>query len=197
MAEQADYTYDGFLIVDGKLIDYKGKEKDLVVPDGVKKIGKYAIPHSTEKLYLPESVEEIDPFAFSNAWDMQVLLVAEGNPRFYSRDNCIIERATKKIIKGTRLSIIPQDGSVTTIGTGAFSDLDTCKMFIRNCITTIESRAFGYGTDVTLYIEAKEMPAGWADDWDDGCGLLWEETDWEGGCSGLLLEWGAEFDDDD
>ena len=142
-------------------------------------------------------MEEIDPRAFFNTYRLEVILVAEDNPYFYSQDDCLIEKKTKKIIKGTRTSIIPTDGSVTAIGTGAFVDLDSCCKCIRNCITTIESRAFGYCADVTLYIEAKEKPDGWADDWDDGCGLLWEETDWEGGISGLLLEWGAEFDDDD
>ena len=196
---QDDYTYNGFSIVDGKLLDYKGKDKNMVIPDGVRVIGEYAIGDEIEKIYIPASVEEIDPLAFFNATDLQVISVAEDNPYFYSRDDCLIERKTKKIIKGTRLSFIPLDGSVTAIGTGAFLGIECCRKFINRYITTIESRAFGYGADITLCIEAKSKPEGWADDWDSGCGETWEEVAWEAGDSGLLLEWGIKdiYDDDD
>ena len=197
MATENNYDNRDFVIIDGKLIDYRGHDKTVVIPDTVKVIGRHSFPDTVVKLYIPASVEVIETYAFISSLHLEEIEVAPDNPVYYSKSNCVIERKTKKIIKGTRKSVIPEYGSVTAIGTGAFHDVDGSIFYIRKCITEIESCAFDFGIDETLVIECESRPEGWEEDWDNNVGLLWEETDWEGGASGLLLEWGAKFSDED
>lgn len=195
MSNREEYEQNGFVITDGRLIDYRGSDVNVVIPDTVKVIGYRSLGDRIEKLYIPKSVETIEKYPFLSSLHLAEIEVAADNPYYYSRDNCLIERKTKKIIKGTYKSVIPLDGSVTAIGEGAFRDVDGARFYIGNRITAIESRAFGSGIDVTLAIEAEERPDGWADDWDSNEGLLWDETDWADGAAGIILEWGADFSD--
>ena len=197
MTKQCDYAERGFVIEDGKLLNYNGKDENVVIPDGVKVIGAHSLGYNVKKIYLPESVEKVEPDAFIYGLCLEEIEVAKNNPYFYSQDDCLIERATKKIIKGTRLSVIPQDGTVVAIGSNAFRNVDSARFCIRNCIKTIESCAFGGSVDVTLVIEAEKKPEGWADDWDSNEGELWNEVDWECGCANILLEWGVTFSDEE
>ena len=48
------------------------------------------------------------------------ITVEEGNPIYHSAGNCLIETATKKLVLGSDNSVIPNDGSVTSIGMDAF-----------------------------------------------------------------------------
>ncbi|MCH5351493.1 MAG: leucine-rich repeat protein [Clostridiales bacterium] len=197
MSKQEDYDKNGFVIVDGRLIHYNGGDKNVVIPDTVKVIGYRSLGDSIERLYIPKSVETIEKYPFLSGLHLAEIEVATDNLYYYSRDNCLIERKTKKIVKGTYKSVIPRDGSVTAIGEGAFHDVDGARFYISNCITVIESRTFGSGIDVTIAIEAENKPNGWADDWDSNEGLTWEETDWEDGAAGIILEWGASFSESD
>ena len=190
-----NYADEGFVIIDGKLIDYTGKNKDITIPDCVKVIGSHSLAGDAKRVFIPASVEKIEATPFIDNIFLEEIEVAEDNPYYYSRENCLIERATKKIIKGTRLSDIPQDGSVTAIGEYAFHGVDSARLCISSCIITIESNAFGSNDDVTLVIEAEKKPEGWADDWDSGQGEKWDEVWWENG-PGLLLEWGKKFSED-
>ena len=53
---------------------------------------------------------------------LEHITVAEGNPRYDSRENCdaVIETATNTLVLGTQNTVIPT--SVTHIGDGAFDD---------------------------------------------------------------------------
>ncbi|MCH5158443.1 MAG: hypothetical protein J1F33_04500 [Clostridiales bacterium] len=187
---------EDFVIEGGVLTDYRGSDVNVVIPDTVKVIGYRSLGDRIEKLYIPKSVEAIEKYPFLSSLHLAEIEVAADNPYYYSRDNCLIERKTKKIIKGTYKSVVPSDGSVTAIGEGAFLDVDGARLWIGNCIIVIESRAFGCGIDVTIAIEAEDKPDDWADDWDSNEGLLWGEVDWEDGAAGLIIEWGAKpFDD--
>lgn len=188
------YSEEDFLIVDGKLIEYKGKDGIVIIPDCVTVVGTHSLGYYVKKVVFPASVIKIEPVPFICNMRLEEIEVDKDNPFYYSQDNCLIERPTKKLIKATTLSVIPQDGSVTTIAEYAFADVDCAQFYIRNCITEIESHAFGGNSEVTLYIEAKSKPEGWADDWDNGEGELWDEVWWECG-PGLLLEWGTDFKD--
>ena len=59
--------------------------------------------------------------AFSGCSGIESLVVATGNKKYHSANNCIIETETKKLIVGCKTSIIPSDGSVTSIGDGAIN----------------------------------------------------------------------------
>lgn len=69
--------------------------------------------------------------------------VAEGHPVYHTAGNCLIETATKKLIRGTVNSVIPNDGSVTMIDTGAFGSLvNLTYIYIPETITHIGGSAF-------------------------------------------------------
>ncbi len=52
--------------------------------------------------------------------NLKTLTVAEGNPKYHSDGNCIINTELKQVVAGTAASKIPSDGSVTSIGHDAF-----------------------------------------------------------------------------
>ena len=133
----------------------------LTIEEGVKTIGGNIISYcqSLTSVHIPASVESIDPYAFDNAYALEYLTVAEGNSAYYSVNNCIIKKGEKKLVFGAKNSIIPNDGSVTTIGDSAFygrNPIDA--IVIPVAITTIEI----YGLNLhdngigTVYYEGTE-----------------------------------------
>lgn len=92
---------------------------------------------------LPNTLIYLDPQAFIYSDDIESLTIAEGNPRYHSADNCIIETATKTLIKGCFNSVIPADGSVEIIVGTAFWGLDNMQnLTIPKCIKEIGYHAF-------------------------------------------------------
>ena len=82
------------------------------------------------------------------------ITVAEGNPVYHSKGNCLIETATKTLISGCQNSVIPTDGSVTSIGSYAFHGCSSlAEITIPDSVTSIGWGAF-YGcsslTEVTI-----------------------------------------------
>lgn len=197
MKDEHSYAEEGFVIENGKLIQYKGKDDNVIIPDCVRAIGEHSLGDNIRRVYIPASVEKLERKAFDFAVRLEEIEVAADNAHYYSQDDCLIERATKKIIRGTGTSVIPVDGSVTAIGEYAFEDVECARIFIPKCITAIESRAFSGNSEVMLCIEADSKPEGWAADWDSGQGEQWDEVWWESGGADLLLEWGSKPDDID
>lgn len=72
------------------------------------------------------------------------LWVDPKNPVYYSEGNCLIERGTGKVVFGTGNSKLPQDGSVHSIGTGAFAwcNFNDVKFEIPGSIKVVEDCAF-------------------------------------------------------
>ncbi len=92
------------------------------IPEGVRAIGNSAFRECTElrSLHLPASIELIDEMAFMGCGNLESITVEEGNPYYHVSGNCLIETATGKLILGCKNSVIPDDGSVKTLGFGAF-----------------------------------------------------------------------------
>lgn len=59
-------------------------------------------------------------YGFEDCISLEKIEVSTGNSVYHSINNCIIETPTKTLILGCKNSIIPTDGSVTSIGDGAF-----------------------------------------------------------------------------
>lgn len=117
------------------------------IPYGVTSIGKWAFSgcSSLESIFIPETVTEIGYEAFRSS--QTDISVDENNPYFHCAGNCLIETETKTLIHGDGNSIIPDDGSVTTIGEAAFRDSDLETILIPNTITYIDHYAFS-GTNL-------------------------------------------------
>lgn len=71
LPEQIRFVNNMYISADGVLLTYIGKEKEITIPTGVKKIGSYAFywVRCVEKLNLPEGLTEIGDYAFCNSSD--------------------------------------------------------------------------------------------------------------------------------
>ena len=69
--------------------------------------------------------------------------MAEGNPYYYVDGNCLIDRRSQKIILGCNSSVIPDDGSVISIGYAAFANCHSIEtVILPKSIIEIENSAF-------------------------------------------------------
>ena len=92
---------------------------------------------------IPDSVTSIGDYAFSRCSGLTSIVVEDGNPVYHSAGNCIIETESKTLIAGCKSSVIPNDGSVTSIGSWAFSGCSgLTSVTIGNGVTSIGYRAF-------------------------------------------------------
>ena len=141
---------------------------------------------------IPDSIISIDPCIFYNSPFLASVSVSKNNQIYYSQYNCIIEKATKKLILACRNSSIPSD--ILSIGDFAFvKSVGLTEIRIPDSVTSIGSYAFSGCVDLTsiiIPISVKELgecafcgcdklkeihcaaeckPDGWDDCWDDGC----------------------------
>ena len=108
------------------------------------------IGHSVTKLY-PENF--LDSF---NSWDR--ITVQEGNPVYSGAGGCLIEKATKTLLVGASSSVIPDDGSVETIGEKAFYQCwNLKKVVIPDSVTKIEDNAFHSARCMTELVLSKNL----------------------------------------
>ena len=99
------------------------------------------------------------------------ITVASGNPVYHSAGNCIIETESKTLIVGCKNSVIPTDGSVTSIGYSAFSGCSgLTSITIPNSVTSIGGYAFsntGYYNNSSNWENGVLYLGKWAIDCDD------------------------------
>ncbi len=121
--------------------------ESITIPDSVESIGSYAFYgcSSLESITIPDSVESIGNYAFYGCSSLESITVEEGNTVYHSSGNCLIRTATKTLIAGCKNSIIPTDGSVTSIGNSAFRGCTSlASVTIGNGVESIGDYAF-YG----------------------------------------------------
>ena len=137
-----------FEIQDGVLLKYRGTAKNVVVPDGVSEIGKYAFyeydkTSDIERIVLPESLTKIDDDAFMNCKKLKDVIIpdsVEYLSGFYgcsSIKSIEIPRSVKTIgdhafTLCTKLIDASLPDSVSSIGYAAFMD---CKNLVNVNIT--------------------------------------------------------------
>jgi len=129
---------DTYCVVDGVLYN---KDMTTLV---------FATEEVATEFEVPDTVESIDNFAFSGCSSLETIAVEEGNAVYHSKDNCIINTSKKELIAGCQNSIIPEDGSVTVIGNGAFDHCSTLvSIEIPSTIVRIGRLAFQWCTALT------------------------------------------------
>lgn len=97
---------------------------------------------------IPASVTSIGAGAFYGCSSIESMTVAADNTTYYSAGNCIIEKATGTLIAGCKNSVIPADGSVTSIANAAFrQNMLLESIVIPASVTSIGEYAF-YGCEV-------------------------------------------------
>lgn len=126
--QDGSIRYIGESAFDG--IDFEIKK--LILPEGLEDIGWYSSESLTsiEELHIPSTFVDWNGSTFRDLINLKKITVAEGNPKFYSVDNCIIDRETGKLVLGCNTSVIPTDGSITSIGVYAFRGCGEIKSIV-------------------------------------------------------------------
>jgi len=129
--------------------------------EGLVEIGGRAFFYSRiTEIEIPTTVKKIGYEAFAGTY-LESIVVKAGNEIYHSCGNSIIETNTKTLIVGCKATIIPNDGSVTSIAPYAFS---TCGGFnndtivIPSTVTHIGYDAF-FGASISNIVF--ENPIGW------------------------------------
>lgn len=148
---------DGSVAVIGE--DAFGSDKtltELVIPEGVEKIEADAFANSSiVSLYIPSTINSIHESTFNDCDSLKTITVSPNNPKYHSAGNCIIETDTKKLIVGCISSIIPDDGSVTTIYVHAFYATGITNLTIPESVTVIHQSSLAFTRLKTVRIPSQ------------------------------------------
>ena len=137
-----EFKIEGTTLKEFKKREYVG---EVVIPDGISLIAGAFNGCKLTSVIIPGSVKLINSGAFVYCVNLVKVIVAESNPHYYSENNCIIEKSTKKLIVGCKTSKIPSD--VLSIGENAFYGCKTLRnISIPNGVETIGKDAF-YGCE--------------------------------------------------
>ncbi len=171
---------------------FEGDSQLSLIEDGA----FYACNKITD-IIIPKNVSSIGSFAFAGCQSLKNIEVDSANTTYHASRNCIIQTASKTLVIGCNESIIPQDGSVTSIasfafayctfrsieiptsvtsiGYGAFEDcISLTSIVIPASVTKVGSHAFYACSSLTIYCETAEKPGGWDEDWNpNGRPVIW------------------------
>lgn len=100
---------DDFIVVNGVLIEYKGKPRKAVIPDNVREIGAEAFSLSKEikEIVIPKSVEKIDRYAFGGRKNLEVITIENPDIKIEERAFLDCPNIRRIICGGESVSVEP------------------------------------------------------------------------------------------
>ena len=105
--------------------------------------GAFRACKSLKNISIPNSVIYIGTYTYDDCAAIESISVDKENKIYHSDGNCLIETDTGSLIRGCKNSIIPDDGSITSIGNSAFYNCSSLESIaIPNSVTSIGSYAF-------------------------------------------------------
>ncbi len=129
----------------------------ITIPDNVTSIdyGAFYGCSSLTSITIPSSVTSIGNAAFIECGSLEEIIVSAGNPYYKSAGNCIID-INGTLIAGCGKSVIPDDGSVISIGDNAFYGcVNLTSVTIPDSVTSIGKSAF-YNCSSLMNINVSE-----------------------------------------
>ena len=127
----------------------------ITIPDSVTSIVDYTFSGCTglKSITIGNGVTSIGSGAFEHCTGLESIVVANSNKQYHSSGNCLINTESKILIAGCKSSVIPDDGSVTSIGEDAFRDsTGLTSITIPDSVTSIGRNAFSGCTGLkTVY----------------------------------------------
>lgn len=153
------------------LVDYSGDGENIVLPDSYNgenyKIYKYALSHNPKikSVRFSAGVMDIkDDILYAS--DNVTSLTVDGNNEWLSSSgNCVINTADKEFVLGCKTSVIPTDGSVTTIGSNVFCENTTISseaLKIPDTVTRVRHNAFTGCSGIMRTVEHVVYVDNWA-----------------------------------
>ena len=133
-------------------LGYESYTKTVIIENGVTSLGNFAfwLNKHLSSITIPRSMTSIGDMSFFCCSSLTNITVEEGNPVYHSEGNCLIETASKTLIAGCHNSVIPVDGSVTSIGRYAFSERSNLtSLIIPNSVESIGAQAFNWCENLT------------------------------------------------
>lgn len=121
------------------------------VKDGTKTIADEAFfgCNKLTDVTIPGSVTDIGKEMFVGCDVLKTITVENGNTKYHSAGNCLIETQSKMLVATCAGSIIPADGSVERIGSKAFYCSSITSITIPDSVITIKESAFLSCTSLT------------------------------------------------
>ena len=140
----ADKLGSHFKIEDGVLKQYVGNDTDLIIPEGVTEVGynPFMCEKEFETIVFPSTLVKISDSIFKNC-KVKEIIVAEENPRLYSKDGCLFDKETSTLIWGYAATDIPDNPEIFKVGDCAFFGRNDLKhLVIPDNITEVGWSAF-------------------------------------------------------
>ena len=117
----------------------------ITIPNSVTSIDDAAFAECTglTSVIIGNGVTSMEWDAFLGCTGLTSITVDKDNTKYYSNGNCLIETESKTLLLGCMNSVIPSDGSVTSIGYGAFEECaNLISITIPDGVTRIGEGAF-------------------------------------------------------
>ena len=143
---------DGVTAIGDGAFEWCERLTSITIPDSVTSIGERAfyVCYSLTSITIPDSATSIGERAFAGCDSLTSIIVDPQNPVYHSEGNCLIETKSKTLIIGCGASVIPADGSVTSVGEIAFSYCNgLTSIVIPDSVTSIGDYAFEYCFNLT------------------------------------------------